>query len=85
MELAEVAVVEVAEGGIVSVAGLPAPVVVGSGTGGFGEGGEGPAITGGGEPVVLHPAVQDEVDFAGGPSDGGGAGVGLECAGVGEA
>ena len=60
VELAEEAVVEVAQGGGVPFAAGPSAVVVLSCSLGMGYGCEGPVVAGRGEPVVLHPPVQDQ-------------------------
>jgi hypothetical protein len=64
VELSEEAVVEVAKGGGMAVAvGSPA-VVVCSCPDGVGQRGERPLIAGGGEPMVLNPAVHHEMALA---------------------
>ena len=72
------------ERGWVTVAGVPALVVVSSGGRGVGHRHEGPGIADCGKPVVLDPAVGDDEAAPGCSGDGGGAGVGLERSGIDE-
>src|SRR5271166_314769 len=84
VDLAEEFVEQVADGGAVAVAVFsPAPVVL-TGRGAVGGRGEGPDPAGGGESVVFDVAVGDADGASGGPDDGRGSGVGLQCAHVGE-
>src|SRR5436309_3291756 len=68
----------------VSVAVGSSAVVVVFGWSWSGQGGEGPEESDGVESVVFDAAAGDGKAAAGGSGDGGRAGVGLQCAGVGE-
>lgn len=62
-----------------------ATVVVDAGFGRGDQGGERPGEADGGKPVVLHPAIGDDLAPAGCPCDRGRAGEGFEGSRVGEA
>ena len=70
VQAAEEPAEEVALGGGVPVAVFPAAVVVVAGAGWGGDGGEGPDVTGGGEPLVFDAPVQHGGGLAAGAGDG---------------
>jgi hypothetical protein len=74
----------VSEGGGVPITVGSSAVVVLFGWSRSGQGGEGPEEADGVESVVFDAAAGDGDAAAGCAGDGGGAGVGLKCAGVGE-
>lgn len=85
VELADEAVEEVALGGCVPIAVGSSALVVGFGSGGGAEGGEGPEVSGVAESVIFDVAAADVAFFAGGAGDGGGACIGFQASGAGEA
>src|ERR1700738_3733689 len=81
MQDADEAVAELAECGVVAEAAGALLVVVGAGSGGCGQRGEGLGVQGVGEPVVADEPGQD--DFAAAGRAGEGAGAGVVLAGLG--
>src|SRR3954463_6842841 len=84
-EFAEQLVGEVAQGGVVGVAGGAASVVVSPGAGRFGQRGEGPPVAGIAEAAVADASGADDAAAAGGPGDRSGPGEAADAADVVEA
>src|SRR3954452_12064403 len=67
-----------------AVTGGAAAVVVGPGLRGGGERGEGPDVSGGGQTLILDPALHDHDALSGGSGDWSRAGVGTKISSLGE-